>query len=64
VPPGAVQVTAVFVDPVTDAVNCCVLPVCSAAAVGLIETLIGGAVTVNVAEANLVVSATLLAVTV
>jgi hypothetical protein len=38
VPPVAVQVTAVFVLPVTLAVNCCVPPVISEAEVGEIET--------------------------
>src|SRR5579863_8760524 len=34
----AVQFTAVFVDPVTVAVNCCCCPVCTEAEVGAIET--------------------------
>ena len=66
VPPVADQVTPVFDVPVTLAVNCCVAAVCSDAVVGLIvtETGGGGAVTVTVAEEDLVVSATLVAVTV
>jgi hypothetical protein len=62
VPPVADQVTAVFVVPVTVAVNCCVPPVSNEAEVGLIVT--ATAVTVTVAEADLVVSAALVAVTV
>jgi hypothetical protein len=64
VPPVAVHVTAVFELPVTVAVNCCVADVCKDAVVGLIETLTAGAVTVTVALADLVVSATLVALTV
>ncbi len=66
VPPVADQVTAVFVVPVTVAVNCCVALVSSEADAGLIETATtgGGAVTVTVAVANLLVSATLVARTV
>ena len=63
VPPVAVQVTAVLVVPLTVAVNCCVPPVVSEAVVGLIATATG-TVTVTVAEADFVVSATLVAVTV
>lgn len=62
VPPVALQVTAVFVVPVTDAENCCVPPVNNEAVVGVIET--PTEVTVTVAEADLVVSATLVALTV
>lgn len=62
-PPVALQVTDVFVVPVTVAENCCVPPVRSDADVGVIETATG-AVTVTVAEADFVVSATLVAVTV
>ena len=62
VPPSAVHVTPVFVVPVTDAVNCCVPPACSDAVFGL--RLIATAVTVIVVEADLVVSAELVAVTV
>ena len=52
--------------PVTVAVNCCVPPVMREAEVGLMLTAIGGggAATVTVAVANLVVSATLVARTV
>ena len=65
VPPVADQVTAVFVVPVTVAVNCWVSPVCSDAVVVLMVTATGGggAVTVTVAAADLVGSATLVAVT-
>ena len=65
-PSVANQLTAVLVVPVTVAVNCCVRPVKSAAEVGLMLTAItgGGAVTVTVAVADLVVSATLVARTV
>ncbi len=44
VPPVAVQVTAVFVVPVTVAVNCCVPPVLSEATVGETVTATGGGV--------------------
>jgi len=55
----------VFVLPVTDALNCFAAPFCSEADVGLIETpMAAGAVTVTVAPANFVVSATLVALTV
>jgi hypothetical protein len=64
VPPVADQVTALFVAPVTVAVNCCILPVESEAEVGDIDTDNVGALTVTVAEADLVVSAALVAVTV
>ena len=63
VPPVADQVTAVLVVPVTVAVNCCAPPVKIEADVGLIVTATG-AVTVTVAVANLLVSATLVARTV
>ena len=63
-PPVADQVTAVFVEPVTVAVNCCVAPVSSAAETGEMDTAItGGVVTVTVAEADLVLLAWLVAVT-
>ena len=62
VPPVADQVTAVLLLPVTVAVNCCVPPVCSEAEVGVM--LIDTRVTVTVAEADFVVSAKLVAVTV
>jgi hypothetical protein len=65
VPPVADQVTAVLELPVTVAVNCCVPPVNSEADVGLIVTATtGGGVTVTVAVANLLESATLVARTV
>jgi hypothetical protein len=65
VPPVADHVTAVFVVPVTVAMNCFVAPYCRLAVVGETLTLtIGGAVTVTVADALLVVSWTLVAVTV
>jgi len=65
VPPVADHVTAVLLLPVTVAVNCCVPPVCMEAEVGLMLTATtgGGAVTVIVAVADLLVSATLVAVT-
>ena len=63
VPPLAVQVTAVLLLPVTVAVNCCVPPVCTEAEVGDTETATG-AETVTLAEADFVVSATLVAFTV
>ncbi len=63
VPPVAVQVTAVLVVPVTVAVNCWVPPVMSEAEVGAMLTATG-IVTVTVAEADFVESATLVAVTV
>lgn len=65
-PAVALHVTAALLVPDTLAVNCCVAPVCRAAAVGVKVTLMtgGGAVTVTVAEAVLAESATLLAVTV
>ena len=53
--------------PVTVAVNCCVPPVCSDAVLGLMLTDTtggGGAVTVTVAAADLLGSATLVAMTV
>lgn len=65
VPPVAVHVTAVFELPLTVAVKLCVPPVVKLAVVG--ETLtdtVPGAVTVMVALADLVVSATLVAVSV
>jgi hypothetical protein len=55
--------TAVFDVPVTDALNCCVVPVDIAALVGLTETATTGT-TVALAEADLVGSAALVAVTV
>ncbi len=63
VPAVADQVTDVFVEPVTVALNCCVAFVRMVAAVGVSETATG-AFTVTIAEADLVGSATLVAVTV
>jgi hypothetical protein len=63
VPPVAVQVTAVLLLPVTLAVNYCVPPVVREAVVGEMLTATG-AVTVTVAEADLLVSAALVAVSV
>jgi hypothetical protein len=65
VPPplATLQVTAVFVEPVTVAVNCCVPPVVIVALFGVTLTLTA-AVTVTLALAFLVVSAALVAVTV
>ena len=60
-PPLAIQLTLVLVDPVTVAVNCCVAAVCNDADVGDTE-ITSGAETVTTAEADLVVSATLVAV--
>jgi hypothetical protein len=58
------QATAVLLLPVTVAVNCWVLPVSSHAEVGEMDTETTGAVTATVAEAELVLSAALVAVTV
>ncbi len=58
------QVTAVLAVPVTVAVNCCVAPPTTVALAGEMLTAITGAVTVTVAEADLVESATLVAFTV
>jgi hypothetical protein len=62
-PPVADHVTAVLVEPVTVAVNCCVPFVRIDAEVGEIVTATG-ALTVTVADADLVVSAALVAFTV
>ncbi len=62
-PAVADHVTEVFVVPVTVAVNCCEPLVRTVAVVGFIETATG-ALTVTVAEADLVGSAALVAVTV
>ena len=62
-PAVADQVTAVLLVPVTVAENCSVLPVRSDADVGESE-IATGAATVTVAEADLVLSAALVAVTV
>jgi hypothetical protein len=65
VPPVVDHVTLVFDEPVTVAVNCRVAPEETLALVGEIVTATTpGALTVTVAEADLVVSATLVAVTV
>jgi hypothetical protein len=65
VPPVADQVTAVLLLPLTLAVNCCVPPVGSDADPGVMETATtGAALTVTLADADLVVSAALVAVTV
>ena len=64
-PPVADQVTAVLLLPLTLAVNCCDPPVVSDADPGVMETATtGGALTVTLADADLVVSAALVAVTV
>jgi len=62
-PPLADQVTAVFELPLTLAVNCWVPPAESDAVPGVTDTETG-ALTFTVAEADLVVSVTLVAVTV
>ena len=62
-PAAADQVTAVLLAPLTVAENCCVPPVSSEAEAGEIDTATG-ALTVTVADADLVVSAALVAVTV
>jgi len=63
-PPVADQVTAVLLLPLTLAVNCCVPPVISDADPGVMETATtGAALTVTLADADLVVSAALVAVT-
>ena len=65
-PPLADQLTAVLLVPVTAAVNCCVPPVTNDAEVGVIEmpTTGGAALTVTLADADFVLSAALVAVTV
>jgi hypothetical protein len=63
-PPVADQVTAVLLEPVTVAVNCCVALTRIEAVLGEIVTATTGTLTVTVAEADLVVSAWLVAVTV
>jgi hypothetical protein len=63
VPPVVDQVTEVLVEFVTVAVNCWVAPVCRDADAGEMDT-VTGAVTVTVADADFVVSATLVALTV
>jgi hypothetical protein len=65
VPPLADQLTAVLELPVTVAVNCCEAPSCKDTELGATDTATGGAeVTVTVAVADLLLSATLVAVTV
>ncbi len=57
-PALADQVTAVFVEPLTEAVNCCFPPEVTVALVGEIEIETAlAALTVTVAEADLVVTA-------
>jgi hypothetical protein len=64
VPAGLiVQVTAVFEEPVTLAVNCCVWPATRVLVTGVTVTPTGG-FSVTAALADLVVSAALVAVTV
>jgi len=64
VPPVADQVTAVLLLPVTVAVNCWVALVESDAEPGESDTATTGALTVTVADADLVESAALVAFTV
>jgi len=63
-PPVADHVTAVLLVPLTEAVNCCVPLTTTDADAGEMVTPTTGALTVMVAEADLVVSATLVAFTV
>ena len=64
-PPVADHVTAVLLLPVTVAANCCVPPVSSDAETGeTVTATTAGEVTVTVATADFVVSATLVALTV
>ena len=68
-PPVDDQVAAVLLEPVIVAVNCCVPPVSSEAEIGemvtaTVVTRADDSVTVTTAEADLAVSATLVAVTV
>jgi len=62
-PPLAFQVTAVLLVPLTLAVNCWLVPVASEVEVGEIDTATG-TLTLTLADADLLVSATLVAVTV
>lgn len=62
VPPVALHATLVFELPVTLAVNCCMEPDCKEAVVGFTATATVGAPTVIDAVADLLVSATLVAV--
>ena len=66
VPAVAFQVTLVFVVPVTEAMNCWLAPVGKPVLAGerVIPTTAVGCVTLTSADADLVVSATLVAVTV
>ena len=57
------QLTAIFEDPVTVAMKVCVMPVCTLALAGVIDTATGAAM-VTCAEADFVVSAAEVAVTV
>ena len=61
--PLRLHVTAVFVVLITVAVNCCVLPATTCAAVGEMLTATGGRI-VTVADAALVVSSFDVAVTI
>jgi hypothetical protein len=63
-PPVADQFTVVLLLPVTVLANCCVAPVERDAEPGEIVTETTGALTVTAADADLVESATLVAVTV
>lgn len=64
-PPVVVQVTAVLLVPEMVAVNCCVAPVVKPAMPGEMPMATAGAVaTLTMADADLVGSATLVAVTV
>jgi hypothetical protein len=65
VPAVADQVTDVLLEPVTVTVNCCIPPVWMDEDVGLMDTVTGGGstVTVTLADAVLLGSATLVAVT-
>jgi hypothetical protein len=60
--PDSVQATAVFDAPVTDAVNCCVDPAVTDTSVGVTMTTVVGTI-MTPADADLVGSATLVAVT-
>ena len=60
--PDTLQVTAVFAVPVTDASNCCVPPAGSVSSGGVTLTTTTGTI-VTFAEADLVGSATLVAIT-
>jgi hypothetical protein len=62
--PGVLQVTAVFVVPLTFAVNCWVAPRITVGAAGVTLKVTTGAVTVMVAVSDLLVSSTEVAFTV